>query len=339
MSSKKIRLSIIAFLAVLGLALLSLITFTVVMQNNTLELGRQYQRNDRPSFLSTFIYGILLVKKQVQPVTLASLQASNQPISIKTNDQTTIQTVHTDGIDLFSVCDRQADKNRVIFFIHGGAYMAGLDDRYMTFASVLSQKSGYCVLLPDFGLLPANHFPVALNELEKAYAWLVQNSQPDRMVFGGDSSGANLSAALIFLLEQKHLPLPAAQILISPVVDLTLTNPTFKTRASTAAFVTPGLMRKAERAYVNNSSADLKDPLLSPLYGDFNNYPPTIIEVGSQEVALGDAVNLYTKIVAAGGKAQLDVWKGLWHVFPLITNLPEASKSLDLVAQYINTVN
>jgi monoterpene epsilon-lactone hydrolase len=337
MNSKKIiRSIVISFGALLALAILAVVVFTVVLQNDTGGLGTQYQRNNRPSFLSTFIYGILIIKKQVQPLTLASLEASNTPLTVKTDAKTAIQTIHTDGIDIISVCDHQADKSHVIFFIHGGAFAAGLDDRYMTFAAVLSRKTGYCVLLPDFGRLPSNHFPVALNELEKAYGWLLQSSKPSSIVFGGDSSGANLSAALIFLLEQKHRPLPAAQFLLSPIVDLTLTSPTFNTRALTAAFATPDLIREAVQAYVNHSTVDLKNPLLSPLYGDFHDYPPTIIEVGSQEIAVGDAINLYTKITTAGGKARLDVWKGLWHVFPLVTNLPEADRSLNLVAQYID---
>jgi monoterpene epsilon-lactone hydrolase len=337
MSNKKIvRFSILAFLALLALAISSFAVFTIVLQNDTGGIAAQYQRNKRPSFLSTFIYGILTIKKQVQPLTLASLEASNGPISIKTDAQTTIQTIHTDGINLISVCDHQADEHQVIFFIHGGAFAAGLDDRYMTFASVLSQKTGDCVLLPDFGRLPSNHFPVALNEVEGSYEWLLQNRKPATVVLGGDSSGADLSGALILLLEQKHMPLPASQILLSPIEDLTFTNPIYQTRALVSPLVSPSLVREAANAYVKNNTDNLKDPLLSPLYGDFHNYPPTIIEVGSQELAIGDAMNLYKKITEAGGKARLDVWKGLWHVFPLITNLPEADESLNLVAQFVH---
>jgi len=335
-SQKIIRFSIKSFLLLLALAIMSFIVFTIVLQSDTGGLATQYQRNNRPSFLSTFIYGILTIKKHVQPLTLASLETSHEPITVKTDANTAIQTIHTDGIDLISVCNHQAGEDQVIFFIHGGAFAAGLDDRYMTFASVLSQKTGDCVLLPNFGLLPSDHFPVALNQIERAYEWLLQNRTPDSVVLGGDSSGADLSGALVFLLEQKHIPLPAAQFLISPIVDLTLTNPIYRTRASTSPLVSPRMMREAVKAYVNNGSQDLKDPLLSPLYGDFHSYPPTIIEVGSQELAIGDAMNLYTKITEAGGKARLDVWKGLWHAFPLITNLPEANESLNMIAEYIN---
>jgi monoterpene epsilon-lactone hydrolase len=337
MSVKKIvHFSILSFLILLVLAIFSFAVFTIVLQNDTGGIAAQYQRNDRPSFLSTFIYGILTIKKQVQPLTLASLEASNESITIKKDAETTIQTIQTDGINLISVCDHQADEHQVIFFIHGGAFAAGLDDRYVTFASVLSHKTGYCVLLPDFGRLPSNHYPIALNEVEGSYEWLLQNRKPASVVLGGDSSGADLSGALIFLLEQKHMPLPASQFLLSPVVDLTLTNSTYKTRALVSPLVSPSLVREAVKAYVDNGTEDLKDPLLSPLYGNFHNYPPTIIEVGSQELAIGDAINMYKKITGAGGKARLDVWKGLWHVFPLITNLPEANESLDLIAHFIH---
>lgn len=319
---------------VLILGVVTFIVRTRIAQDDTSGIDERYIRNSQPSFLSTIIFGILSVKNQFQPLTLASLETTKPLVLKQSYAHAVVKRVQTGGIDIVSVCDDQASARRVIYFIHGGAWTSGLDDRYVTFALTLSKKSGYCVAMPDFSLLPAHHFPTALTELEATYMWIRTTGKPDRIVIGGDSSGANLSASLVLVLKQNHEPLPAAQFLMSPLVDLTLSSSTFKTKASVDPLQTESFVREAVDAYAG-LSVPLKDPRLSPLYGDFHAYPPTIIEVAGPEIFLGDSMNLYDKITASGGTAQLDVWKGLWHAFPIVVSVPEAQQSLDRVSQFI----
>lgn len=339
-ATKWLRITALAAGSILILLIVLFITLTRIAQDNTGGIGTQYIRNNRPSFLSTVIFGILSIKKHVQPLTLASMEASNRPLTLKPSYAgATVQRAAAGDINLVSVCADHANKSHIIYFMHGGAWASGLNDRYVTFAVTLSQKTGYCLLMPEYDLLPAKHFPTQLDELAATYTWILQKDAPSKVIFGGDSSGATLSASLIFLLEQQHQRLPDAQFLFSPLADLSLSSPTFQTRAAADPLQSKQFVQDAVNAYVENDSAELKNPLVSPIYGNFQGYPPTIIEVASQEIFLGDSLNLYNKILAAGTPAKLDVWKGLWHAFPIVTSVPESRESLSLVAQFIAAHN
>lgn len=323
----------------LGSLIAVVVTFlgvTRVAQENTGTIPADQMRNTGNSLMSTIIYGALEIHSVVAPLTLASIERSNAPLTLKKSyPDVSVRRIETAEIQSVVVCGRNANLKHLIYYIHGGAWAAGLDNRYLSFAITLSRKTGFCVALPEFGRLPRNHYPTALDQLVSAYRSLLASTRPAKVVFGGDSSGANLSAALIFLLEQKRLPLPSVQFLFSPLVDLTLDSPTFASRASSDPMNSMTLVHDAVKAYVDGETP-LTNPLVSPIYGDFHGYPPTIIEVGSQEIFLGDSMKLYAKIKADGGMVELDVWRGMWHAFPIVVNVPESKQALNLVTTYVN---
>jgi epsilon-lactone hydrolase len=337
-STKKgrvLRVTWISLAAVIAL-IVAFLTIVRTAQSDTADVGAPYTRNSDMSLLSTVIYGALEIHGRVAPLTLSSLEAADAPLVLKKSyPDASVRRIDTGSIRSVQVSARGANPRHVIFFIHGGGWATGLNDRYVTMAIALSRKTGYRVVMPEYGLLPQHRFPTALNQVESALESVERETQPTKVVFGGDSAGANLSLALTFLREQRHLPLPVAQFLFSPVSDLTLSSGTLTSRASADPMLTKSLLKDSVDAYVGGATS-LTDPLVSPIFGDFAGYPPTIIEAGSQEVLLGDALALYRKILADGSTAKLDVWKGLWHAFPIVSNVPESSRALDLVADYIH---
>lgn len=218
------------------------------------------------------------------------------------------------------------DPNRVVLQLHGGGYAMGFSDMYRNSAVTYSSCAGGArVASLDYRLAPQHPFPAALEDAVAAYDWLIsQGSKPDRLVVAGDSAGGGLALALSLYLRDKGKPLPRALVLMSPWTDLPgegeshLANLKRDPLFGTGAF--KGLSGKAYAG-----EAALKNPYVSPAYGDYGDMPPMLIQVGTEEQLLSDALTVGEKGRAAGVDARVSVYTGMFHCFPLMgRRLPES---------------
>jgi monoterpene epsilon-lactone hydrolase len=155
---------------------------------------------------------------------------------------------------------------------------------------------------------------------------------------GGDSAGGNLALALLLALRRDGGPLPAAAVCLSPATDLAWTGESFKSKLGIDPIFPKGssssLSSRIETGYIGRE--DPRNPLISPLYGDWRGMPPILLHVGSDEVLLDDSTRLADRVRAAGGKADIVVWPGMWHVFQTFAPfLPEANRSIDQIGKFI----
>ncbi len=222
----------------------------------------------------------------------------------------------------------------VVLYLHGGAYCVGSVATYCAFLVHLAQVTRTRVLALDYRLAPEHPFPAALEDATAAYRWLVaQGHAPQRLWLVGDSAGGGLTLATLLTLREAGDGLPAGAVAFSPWVDLTLQGASMRARAHQDPVLDEAGLRRCALAYANGTP--LEHPLLSPLYADLRGLPPLFLQVGTAEVLLDDTLRLADAARAAGVAVTVQVWEGLFHVFPLATNLPEARQALAAVAAFL----
>jgi epsilon-lactone hydrolase len=189
--------------------------------------------------------------------------------------------------------------------------------------------------LLDYRLAPEHPCPAALEDAVAGYRWLLERGvRPEQIVIGGDSSGGGLALATLVRLREQGVALPAAGVLLSPWVDLTIAGPSIQTRAAIDPLVSPESLRLAAGYYLGG--ADPRMTLASPLYADLRGLPPLLIQAGDHEVLLSDATRLAEQARAAGVDVTLDVWDEMWHVWQAWAEiLPEGQQAIERIGAFI----
>jgi monoterpene epsilon-lactone hydrolase len=249
------------------------------------------------------------------------------------------------SIEPVTVPDRPAEWLRpsgartdaAVLYLHGGGYVIGSPRSHRHLAAAIARAAGTTGLLVDYRLAPEHPFPAAVDDALAAYQWLLgRGLAPGRVVVAGDSAGGGLTVALLLGLRDRGLPPPAAGVCISPWVDLTCSGATYATKAAVDPIVTRQSTTAMAQAYAG--AHDLKAPLLSPLYADLRGLPPLLVQVGSDEVLLDDALGLAERARAAGVDVTVEEWPAMihvWHWFlPMLT---EAERAIGVVGEFVRT--
>lgn len=230
-----------------------------------------------------------------------------------------------------------ADPDVRLLYLHGGGFVSGSGGFYLTMAAHVSRATQCAVLLPDYRLAPEHPFPAGLDDCVAAHDWMRSNgpSGPGaaKATFvAGDSAGGNLTLATVLALRDRGLPLPAGAIPISSTTDLTLESDSLQTVFD--PIISSKTMPVFREMYLGK--ADPRNPLASPVFGDYRGLPPLLIVAGEHEMLLDDNLRVAEKAKADGASVTLEIWPGMFHVFqshePL---LPEARESLERMGEFV----
>ena len=213
---------------------------------------------------------------------------------------------------------------RAVLQLHGGGYISGMRNVYRTFAVQYSKLFNDCdVLVPDYRIAPKDPFPAALEDAIDAYRWLLMNGY--EIVVAGDSAGGGLALALGHYLKSQKETMPKAFVLMSPWTDLTLSGDSIEEK-----YEIDPLFGNTKESMLFNSTyigeEDPANPLISPLFGDFTDYPPMLIQVGAHEMLLSDSERVAIKANEQGVKVQYTVYPGMFHDFQMGMGLMKESK-------------
>lgn len=231
-----------------------------------------------------------------------------------------------------------SDDGSVVVFIHGGGWVTGSAPASRGFAARIADASGRRVISVDYTLAPKAQWPQVLDQVVAVYAALLaQAIPPGKIVVSGESAGGNIAAAGTLKLRDQRLPMPAALVLISPGLDFLRKSETYTSlRAADPVLYADASLDAAMRMYAD--PVDWGNPYVSPVYGDFSKgYPPVLLQLGTKERLLSDAVRLHQAVKMAGGSAELDIYEGMAHGFQSYMNdTPEQRAAFAEIRRYID---
>ncbi len=229
--------------------------------------------------------------------------------------------------------NRAHTKKYVILYCHGGGYSAGSSIYARTLTSKLAVSTAMDVLCFDYRLAPEHPYPAAIEDAMKVWDYLMLLGYGARdVIVAGDSAGGNLVLALVNCLKEKGRFLPRGLVLMSPWTDLTCSGKTHESKADIDPVLDAEYLNKARFAYAGEH--DMTDPKISPIFGDFKDYPPTYIQVGDNEILYSDATRLHRKMVSAKVSVRLDHYEGMWHVFQM-SPIKKAYAAMNKIAEFI----
>lgn len=280
-----------------------------------------------------------LIKKMHGAVENTDLEKHRQSqdhfgVLLGNNKEVDIRELEIDGIhgEWISV-NRAHMKKYIILYCHGGGYSTGSSIYARTLTTKFATSTSMDVLCFDYRLAPEHPYPAATEDAMKIWNDLMLLGYGARdIIVAGDSAGGNLALSLVLKLKQEGRLLPRGVILMSPWTDLTASGKSHVTRAEIDPVLNADYLKEMTLNYAEGE--DLKNPFISPLFGDFTGFPPTYIQVGDNEMLLNDATMLHKRMVKANVSVKMDIFKGMWHVFQM-SPFKTAYEAMDKNAEFI----
>jgi acetyl esterase/lipase len=248
----------------------------------------------------------------------------------------TVTAAELGGVPTAEITVDGIEPRHVVLYFHGGVYVMGDAALAAGLASEIGRRTHAKVTSVGYRLAPEHPYPAAVDDALAAYQALLEcGIAPADITFAGESAGGGLAVATLVNARDHGLPLPAAAYVMSPMTDLTLAGTTMVTKRE----VDPLLSREALHARVSDytSGQDAALGLISPVFADLSGLPPLIIQAGSHEVLLDDAVRLARQAATADVEVTLDITPEVPHVFQAYhAILDEGAAALDRAGQLLS---
>jgi epsilon-lactone hydrolase len=240
------------------------------------------------------------------------------------------------GVPTAEITVDGVEPRHVVLYFHGGVYVMGDASLAAGLASQVGRRTDAKVISVDYRLAPEHPYPAAVDDALAAYEALLNNGiAPSDIVLAGESAGGGLAIATLVNARDRGLPLPAAAYVMSPYADLTLAGASMDTRGD----VDPLLSREGLQARVTDyvSGRDAGLALVSPIFADLAGLPPLIIQAGTHEVLLDDALRLAQRAADADVEVTLEITPGVPHVFQAYSAiLDEGAAALDRAGRLLS---
>ncbi len=227
-------------------------------------------------------------------------------------------------------------RDRVLLYFHGGGYCSGSIASHRRLVSEAGRAAGARTLAVGYRLAPEHPFPAAHEDAEAAWRYLLaQGVSASHIAIGGDSAGGGLTIALINRLREAGQEGPACAWLISPWTDLTMSGASLATKSDVDPLIHKPYLTELADAYLP-TDMDRADPRVSPLFSDLRGFPPVLVQVGSEETLLDDAVRFAGVAGAAQVPVTLEVWPHMIHAWPVWNaRLEEGRRALANAGTYM----
>ena len=245
--------------------------------------------------------------------------------------------VELGGVRAIEVTAGSAEPSGTVLYFHGGGYALGSAAASVNLAADVARRAGTTVYTVDYRLAPEHPFPAAVDDALAAYRGLLDRGvPPESIAVSGESAGGGLALALLIAIKEAGLPQPTAAAVLSPWADLTQSGRSYRTKAA----LDPALTREAlsTRADDYLAGTDPRSRLASPLFADLRGLPPLLIQTGTFEILLDDAVRLAAKAADDDVAVTLQTFPGAPHVFQGFSAvLAEGARALNDVGTFIRT--
>src|SRR5438445_7121783 len=251
-------------------------------------------------------------------------------------DDVTVTATALGGVPTAEITVDGIEPRHVVLYFHGGVYVMGDAFLAADLASQVGRRTQAKVISVDYRLAPEHPYPAAVDDALAAYEALLDDGvAASEIAFAGESAGGGLAIATLVNARDHGLPLPAAALVMSPYVDLTLAGATMETKRE----ADPLLSRENLQPRVTDYTAgqDAASGLISPVFADLSGLPPLMIQAGSHEVLLDHAVRLARQAATADVEVTLDITPGVPHVFQAYHPiLDDGAAALDRAGQFLS---
>ena len=291
--------------------------------------------------LSLRARGLRLIMRRAKPTEERTLEEDRENFKKITRypppRTVSCEEITLGGITSLRFTPRNPEPDSHILYLHGGGYMMGSPEIYRSPVGLISNMTNTVVTAVDYRLAPENPYPAGIEDCVTAYLAL-KDETGDTIAVAGDSAGGGATLATAVSLRDRHNLLPSCLYMISPWLDLTHSGESMKTKGDVDVMLAPDWIRTAADRYRGNE--DASNPGISPLFADLEGLPPMLIQVGDEELLLSDSERLADLASKVGVKVEIEIAKGLWHVYPLFGGfIPEAKKALKEAVRFINEHN
>lgn len=293
----------------------------------------------RQSEQLTAYYRSLLATLNARPdMPLDEMRALFEHMGDVTGEPGGVDYIETDagGVAALWATPKNCAADRVLLCSHGGGYVTGSMYTHRKMYGHLAKAVGCRALIVHYRLAPENVHPGPVNDMAKAYAWLLkQGIEPRHLALAGDSAGGALAITTMLRARQQGLALPAAAMPISPWLDMDAAGGTFTSNQERDVLVKREVIQTMAATFLGEQG-NRKDPLANPLHADLRGLPPVYIQVGDYETLLDDSRALADALRRADVEVKLDIFPEMQHVFHFLAGTaPEADDAIRRQAAWV----
>src|SRR6266851_1331310 len=276
-------------------------------------------------------------KAQINAVYLATMKglpALRETLHVK------VEPMTIDGVKAYRVTPEAIppeNRNRLLVHVHGGCFVSFPGESGTVEAVYMAGFGRFKVISVDYRMPPDHPYPAALDDAMIVWKAATKMAAPQNMAIFGTSAGGNLTLAMILRAKQDNLPLPGAIAPGTPMSDLTNAGDSFRTNAMLDNVLVAPDANCDKRAALYTNGRDLKDPMLSPVYGDMRGFPPAILTTGTRDLLLSSTVRVHRTLRQAGVEAVLQVFEGQSHgQYARDASAPESREAFEEIARFFD---
>ena len=260
----------------------------------------------------------------------------------KSKSYITSNEIYLDSIRALHFTRKEFNKEKCILYFHGGGYVAGSPETHQNMLLSLADTSSIQIFAIDYSLSPESNFPQAINDAVSSYNALLKNGfRSENIFFGGDSAGGNLTLVSTLKLQELNQKLPSKLFLLSPWTDLTGEGRSIKENSKSDPYLSYdnwlntslSMQKTVKEWYAPNQ--DYKNPLISPAFAKYSNFPKTLIQVSDIEILYSDSLDVAAAIKKGGNEVNLSVYNNLPHVWQIFGFLPEAKQAIREISRFL----
>jgi len=223
--------------------------------------------------------------------------------------------------------------NKLLIFIHGGAFISGPAQHHWDTIKQIAKQTSLTIWMCDYPKAPENKIEAITKNIDAVYAIAIEKYKASNISFIGDSVGGTLITSLMQRVIKKGLELPNKILLISPVMDATLSNQEIKKIDPLDPMLSINGVLSAKKMCVGN--IDLKNEMISPINGNFANFPKTIIFLAENDITYPDQKLLVQKLTESQISFDVIKGKGMPHIWPLLPVMKEAKIALNQIIRFL----
>jgi acetyl esterase/lipase len=251
-----------------------------------------------------------------------------------------VEPTTIDGVKAYIVAPETIppeNRNRLLVHVHGGCYASFAGESGTAEAIYMAGFGKFKIISVDYRTPPDHPYPAALDDAMTVWKAAVKMADPKNMAIFGSSAGGALTLSMVLRAKQDGLPLPAAIAPGTPMSDLTGSGDSFRANAMVDNVLVAYGANCDKRAALYADGHNLKDPMLSPLFGDMHGFPPTILTSGTRDLLLSNTVRVHRKLRQAGVEAVLEVYEGQAHAqYYRDVTAPETKEAFAEIAQFFD---